>query len=126
MSSSRASFRSSPRSASDCSADLGGLIDDGQLDVAHQPARRASVDQPGAQTPGGLGAARDAEAQTLVRRTTFVARCQIAGQEGVSGPAAGDRLAPLDARPLEAALTRDEHLRGELVADELLRLEHVR
>ena len=127
-----------------------------QLDLADQPPRLARVDQPGAEPPCGLGPAGDAEAQALVGRAAFVARRHVAGEEGIAGAALGDRLARLDrarasgaswpststwakqpsgsvmiasrgpsARDL-AHRQRALLLAGELVADELLGLQHVR
>ena len=70
----------------------------GELDVAHQPARLARVDEAGAQARRGLGAARDPEAQALVGGAPFVARGEIAGEEGVAGAGLADRLAVRHAR----------------------------
>ena len=67
--------------------DLGGQLDQRQLDVAHQAAGLARVDQAGAQARGGLRAAGHAEAQALVGRAPFIARGQVARQEGVAGAA---------------------------------------
>src|SRR5207302_4845306 len=92
------------------SGHLGRQLDDRELDVAHQPPGLARVDQTGAEAASGLGPAGHAEAQALVRRAPFVARGQVAGQEGVAGTALGDRLARLEPRPLQPWLSRAEHL----------------
>jgi hypothetical protein len=56
------------------------------LDLGGEPVDLARIDHPGAEVLGRLGAAGDAEAQTVDIRATLVARRDIAGEEGVARP----------------------------------------
>ncbi len=116
-------------------------------------ASRASI-SPAPDTAGGLGAAGDAEADALIGRAAFVAGRQVAGQQRVAGAPFRGRLAGLDTGAFEAALPVHQKLgqatvgeghdrfagtqaddlghrhralvlTGELVSDELLRLDSV-
>src|SRR4051812_24798607 len=138
------------------SAHLGRQIEALDLDLGEQALDAARIDDPRAELLGRVRAARDPVAQALLGRLAGVARRDVAGEEGVARAHRGDRLARLDGHPEQRRLAVVGHDVGEaavvdghqrlaraqldhlahgdravlvvveLVADELLGLEHVR